>query len=42
MGEKYSFSTSPFGFKVMILLVWQIKAMCTYPKHLKHLMELDL
>ena len=41
-GEKCSLSTSFLKFKAMVLLVWQFEAMCPYPKHLKHLMELDL
>jgi len=39
--EKCSLSSSLF-FKIIFLLIGQFKAMCLYPKHLKHLMELDL
>lgn len=40
--EECSFSTLPLDFKVMIIFVRKLKAMCSYPKHLKHFMELDL
>jgi len=39
--EKCSLSSSLF-FKKIVLLIGQFKVMCLYPKHLKHLMELDL
>jgi len=40
--EECSLSTSLLFFKMIVLLVMQFKAMCLYPKHFKHLMELDL
>jgi len=41
-GEECSLSTCPLRFKVMVLFNGQLEAMCPYPKHLKHLMELVL
>jgi len=41
-GEERSLSTKPLGFKVMVLLVGQFKAMFPFPKNFKHFMELDL
>jgi len=40
--EECSLSTSPLAFMVMVLLEGQLEAMCAYPKHIKHLIELDL
>jgi len=41
-GEECPFSTSFLRFKAMVLLVGQFEAMCPYPKHLKHFIELVL
>jgi len=40
--EECSFSTSPLGFKIMVLLVEQFEVICPETKHLKHFMELVL
>jgi len=41
-GENCSLFISPLGFKVMVVLVGQLEAMCPYPKNLKCFMELVL
>jgi len=41
-GEECSLFTSLLRFKAMVLLVGQFEAMCPYPKHLKHFIELIL
>ena len=41
-GDECSLSTSLLRFKATVLLVGQFEAMCPYPKHLKHFIELVL
>ena len=41
-GEEKCLLSSSLFFKIIFLLIGQFQAMCLYPKHLKHLMELDL
>ena len=40
-GEEKCLLSSSLFFKIIVLLIGQFKAMCLYPKHSKHLMELD-